>query len=88
MMTTEIAVTTNKKNNLLKLRASIFSILIFSMSVFLSSTAFAHCDTMDGPLIADAKRAIEKNNVNYVLKWVMPEHDRSHIVRKNILLWI
>jgi len=77
MMTTEIAVTTNKKNNLWKLRASVFSILVFSMSVFLSSTAFAHCDTMDGPLIADAKRAIEKNNVNYVLKWVMPEHEKE-----------
>jgi len=77
MMTTEIVVTTNKKNNLWKLRASVFSILVFSMSVFLSSTAFAHCDTMDGPLIADAKRAIEKNNVNYVLKWVMPEHEKE-----------
>lgn len=31
---------------------------------------FAHCDTMDGPVVKDAKMAIEKNNVNYVLKWV------------------
>lgn len=31
---------------------------------------FAHCDTMEGPTVADARKAIEKNNVNYVLKWV------------------
>jgi hypothetical protein len=36
---------------------------------------FAHCDTMDGPVIADARKAIETNNVNYVLKWVLPENE-------------
>jgi hypothetical protein len=39
--------------------------------------AFAHCDTMDGPVIADAKKAIEQNNVNYVLKWVKPENEKE-----------
>jgi hypothetical protein len=36
---------------------------------------FAHCDTMDGPVIADARKAIEKNNVNYVLKWVRAQDE-------------
>lgn len=35
-----------------------------------TSVTFAHCDTMDGPLIADAKKALAQNNVNYALKWV------------------
>lgn len=43
------------------------SILIFSTGVTL-----AHCDTMDGPVVKDAKTAIGKNNVNYILKWVKP----------------
>jgi len=30
---------------------------------------------MDGPVIKDAKIAIERNNVNYVLKWVRPENE-------------
>lgn len=37
----------------------------------------AHCDTMDGPVVADAKTAFEKNNVNYVLKWVKPEYENE-----------
>jgi hypothetical protein len=38
---------------------------------------FGHCDTMDGPVIADAKTAIDKNNVNYVLKWVKAESEKE-----------
>jgi Family of unknown function (DUF6448) len=45
-------------------------LLIFSILVFSTSVALAHCDTMDGPLIADARKSIAHNNINYVLKWV------------------
>lgn len=45
------------------------------ISVFFSGNLFAHCDTMDGPVVADAKKAISTNNVNYALKWVMPEYE-------------
>lgn len=38
---------------------------------------FAHCDTMDGPVVKDAKIAIEKNNVNYVLKWVGAKDEKE-----------
>lgn len=55
-----------------------FSILV-SLLVVTTGVSLAHCDTMDGPLIADAKKALENNNVNYVLKWV-PESDESEIV--------
>jgi hypothetical protein len=37
----------------------------------------AHCDTMDGPVVKDAKKAIETNNVNYVLKWVRVEDEKE-----------
>lgn len=36
----------------------------------------AHCDTMDGPTVADARKAIDKNNVNYVLKWVQAADEK------------
>lgn len=46
--------------------------LIFS-NYYLS----AHCDSEDGPVIKDAKKAIQNNNVNYVLKWVSPEREQE-----------
>lgn len=44
-----------------------------------SPAASAHCDTMDGPLIADARQAIETGDVNYVLIWVKPEKEQQVI---------
>jgi hypothetical protein len=55
-------------NRILKIR--LLSLLFFSILLFSSAVTFAHCDTMDGPLIADARKAMGLNNVNYVLKWV------------------
>jgi hypothetical protein len=51
------------------------SLFFFLMQVFLANVTFAHCDTMDGPLIADARQAIGHNNVNYALKWVPAENE-------------
>ncbi len=36
---------------------------------------FAHCDTLDGPVVLAAKAALEKDDVTPVLKWVKPEHE-------------
>ena len=53
-----------------------FARLAFLLGLsLLSQLAFAHCDTMDGPVVADARRAIEQSNVNFVLKWVKPEQE-------------
>jgi hypothetical protein len=54
--------------------ASLFS---FIMLIFSTTAGFAHCDTMDGPLIADARKALEQNNVNYVLKWVQVANEKE-----------
>jgi len=53
--------------------------LITLILVMLGNThyMYAHCDTMDGPVVADAKQAIEQNNVNYVLKWVLPDNEKE-----------
>jgi hypothetical protein len=34
-----------------------------------------HCDTLDGPLVTLAKKALEEKNVNLVLAWVRAEDD-------------
>jgi len=56
-------------------RFSLLSLLLFSVLFLFSKVTFAHCDTMDGPVIADAKKAIMEKNVNYVLKWVRPQDE-------------
>jgi hypothetical protein len=35
------------------------------MLILSTNVTFAHCDTLDGPLIADARKAMGQNNVNY-----------------------
>ena len=32
--------------------------------------AYAHCDTLDGPVVMAAKKALDKDDVTPVLKWV------------------
>ena len=38
---------------------------------------FAHCDTMDGPVIKDAKLAISKADIKPVLKWVKSDKEKE-----------
>ena len=38
---------------------------------------FAHCDTLDGPVIETARLALEKGDVTPVLKWVPEEHEQE-----------
>jgi hypothetical protein len=40
-----------------------------------SATAAAHCDTMNGPVVAAARAALEKRDITPVLKWVRQEHE-------------
>lgn len=47
------------------------------LMVFASITAQAHCDSYDGPVIKDAVKALETNNVNLVLKWITPEQEQE-----------
>lgn len=42
---------------------------------FLVPFVFAHCDTMDGPVIKDAQKALETGNVNRVLIWVQKKDE-------------
>ena len=39
----------------------------------------AHCDSYDGPVMKDAVKALETNNVNLVLKWITPEQEKEII---------
>jgi hypothetical protein len=51
-----------------------------SMSQVGSPRAWAHCDTMDGPVVKAAERALETGDVNLVLIWVQ-RSDEPEVTR-------
>jgi hypothetical protein len=68
------------------IKSSFFSLLLVLVLFFSSTVTFAHCDTMDGPVVADAQKALGQNNVNYVLKWVRPENEAEIIEAFNLTM--
>jgi hypothetical protein len=48
------------------------------LAILCPSGVLAHCDTVDGPVVLDAKRALEKGDATPVLKWVKKE-DESEV---------
>jgi len=53
------------------------SILILLLTVILTTITYAHCDSMEGPVVKAAKKALKTNNVNYVLIWVKQEYENE-----------
>jgi hypothetical protein len=51
------------------------SIMTAGLSVLLAGSAFAHCDTTGGPIIPEAKAALEKGDVTPILKWVKKDNE-------------
>jgi hypothetical protein len=49
----------------------------FIAILLLARSAQAHCDTMDGPVVKDAKRALSKRDVTPVLKWIQPRYEKE-----------
>jgi len=43
--------------------------LMFTMPIY------AHCDSYDGPVIQDAYKALQNEDVTFVLKWIEPKHE-------------
>jgi len=58
----------------------IASLLLVVFALVFAAPAMAHCDSMDGPVISDAQRALIEKDVTRVLKWV-PADDEAEIRR-------
>ncbi len=48
---------------------------------FLLPLVFAHCDTLDGPVVATARGALEKGDITPVLKWLRKEDEKEIIAQ-------
>jgi hypothetical protein len=75
-----------KKRNLLGFQISrnyvrsVLAIAFVAMFLLFNSlTVFAHCDSYDGPVIKDALKALETNNVNLVRKWINEDQEKEII---------
>jgi hypothetical protein len=53
----------------------LFSLLVSSLILALPVRSFAHCDTLDGPVVVDAQAAFAAGDVTPVLKWVKADHE-------------
>jgi hypothetical protein len=52
-------------------------VLVGALALMVPQMAAAHCDALDGPVITEARVALEKGDVTPVLKWVMPEYENE-----------
>ncbi|MEN9420370.1 MAG: hypothetical protein RI988_3991 [Pseudomonadota bacterium] len=43
---------------------------VLASLLFAPPASFAHCDTLDGPVVAAARKALDSGDVNPVLMWV------------------
>ena len=61
----------------------IYKTMLITLSIFgLLGTLYAgnvsaHCDTLDGPVVATARTALDKGDVTSLLKWVRPEDEKK-----------
>lgn len=62
------------KNIMSYIRMSVLIIALASIGLF-PAIAGAHCDTLDGPVVVTARKALEKGDVTQLLKWVKKEKE-------------
>lgn len=58
------------------LKSKFTRMLFLASFVFIfTNTASAHCDSMEGPVVKASIKALETENINYVLVWVRAEDE-------------
>lgn len=66
------------KQKFLRTKLLTLGSVLFIFTLLVPAQAMAHCDTMDGPVVKAAQKALQTKNVNLVLIWVQ-EKDESAI---------
>ena len=55
--------------------ATLTAVATFAAAVAIPTPALAHCDGLDGPVVAAARQALEAGDPNPVLIWVQPAEE-------------
>ncbi|MDP2158034.1 MAG: DUF6448 family protein [Nitrospirota bacterium] len=58
-------------------RIGMIAIAMAGLWIVMQGIAEAHCDTLDGPVVVDARQALEKGDITPVLKWVRKEDEKE-----------
>lgn len=74
----------------MKAQTKIIVVTLLAIVLMKPGTAYGHCDTMNGPVVKAAQKALETGNVNLVLIWVQKKDEgeirrafeRTLVVRK------
>ena len=74
-MNVEVSSVQNVNTRKNSLRCVLSVLFVTTVLLFISMPASAHCDSYDGPVIKDAMKALETNNVNLVYKWITQEQE-------------
>ena len=59
----------------------LMAVVLFALALGWTVPAAAHCDTLDGPVVAAARKALDSGNVNLVIIWVQKKDEadiRNH----------
>jgi hypothetical protein len=54
----------------MKARNTLLAAMSLAVTLAWTAPAYAHCDTLDGPVVSAARKALDGGNVNLVLVWV------------------
>ena len=63
-----------KTNKIISILTVLF--FLFTASVVKPLFCYAHCDTLDGPVVADARQALTKGDITPLLKWVSADDEK------------
>ena len=61
--------------NIIKIRHLLALLVVYEILFIWAIRAEAHCDTLDGPVVATAQTALEAGDVTPLLKWVSSEEE-------------
>lgn len=51
--------------------------VLFILTIFVTSqSAYAHCDTLDGPVVKEARVALDKGDITPLYKWLRPSDEK------------
>lgn len=57
------------------MRLSLLAAVAFASALMMPAPALAHCDGLDGPVVAAGQRALDSGDPNPVLIWVQPKDE-------------
>lgn len=50
---------------------------LFALTIFATSqSAYAHCDTLDGPVVKEARTALDSGSITPLYKWLRPSDEK------------